>query len=141
MKELFKNASESFKSKNKHLGLLPHEKRLLAKLKRMPRGILNDHETTTERQISDPKPEPALRHEPLGTAQRKKTNPSRCVLRITSYRCRLLDVDNLCPKYFIDALRYCRAIRGDAPTDIELQIRQEKVAHKCQQMTLIEVEI
>ena len=66
---------------------------------------------------------------------------SRVTLTITSFRCRLLDVDNLAGgcKFLIDALRYNRVIDGDSPDHIELIIRQVKVDHRCDELTEVEI--
>ncbi len=76
---------------------------------------------------SSPKPEQIVCHEPLGSNQRKKENSGRCKISIVSYRKRLLDPDNCCPKYFIDEMRYCGVIHNDSPADIVLEYRQERV--------------
>jgi hypothetical protein len=64
---------------------------------------------------------------------------ARLVVRIVSLRRRLLDPDNLCPKYFIDGLRYSGLIPGDRPQDIILEVRQEKVSSKENERTEIEI--
>lgn len=69
----------------------------------------------------------------------KEENPTRHVVGVRSFRTRLCDPDNLCPKYFIDALRYAGAIPDDRPQDIELHISQTKVSSKSQERTEIEV--
>lgn len=75
---------------------------------------------------SHPKPEQVVRDEPLAEEERETKNPARVAVLITSYRKRLLDPDNLCPKHFIDGLRYAGIIPNDRPQDITLQVRQEK---------------
>lgn len=87
-----------------------------------------------------PKPQRAVRDEPLGKAGREKENPSRFRVRIVSLRCRLIDPDNLCPKYFIDCLRYAEMLRDDRAQDIILEVSQQKVATKEEEHTLIEIE-
>lgn len=71
----------------------------------------------------------------------QERSPGRPRLRvtITSYRCRLLDADNLCPKFLIDALRYKGKIPDDSPDHIILELRQEKIATKTQEGTLVEI--
>ncbi len=102
-----------------------------------PRGSQDFLAINGESQDSELKP--TVRDEPLATPEGKEENSKRRVLRYTSYRCRLTDPDNICPKYFTDALRYCGAIPDDTLQDIELQIRQKKVAHRSQEKTLIEI--
>jgi len=83
--------------------------------------------------------EPAVRHESMATEKREAINPGRIQIRIVSYRRRLLDPDNLCPKYFIDCLRYSNLITDDREQDIELQTRQVKVKAKSDERTEIEL--
>ena len=78
-------------------------------------------------------------HEPLATAQAETGDTSRCLVRVTSYRTRLLDEDNLVAKYHVDALRYAGVLASDAPQHTHIECRQVKV-HKGQpEGTLIEV--
>lgn len=63
----------------------------------------------------------------------------RVQVSVTSYRRRLADPDNLCPKYFIDCLRYSGLIRNDREQDIELRVRQKKVSKQEEQRTEIEL--
>jgi hypothetical protein len=84
--------------------------------------------------------EQSLRHEQVAKVKGKKADPRRCVLRITSHRTRLLDTDNLCPKYFIDALRIAGVIEDDTAEHIDLQLSQEKVARRSEEKTVIEIE-
>jgi len=65
----------------------------------------------------------------------------RFSVRITSYRVRLLDPDNLCGKYFVDCLRYSGIIPDDTATVVDYSIRQEKVRTKAEEATLIEVSV
>jgi len=75
----------------------------------------------------DPEPQQTVRHDSLGPKQRKKADSKRYKVCIVSYRKRLIDPDNLCPKYFIDALRYCGVIQDDTAKHIAVEISQEKV--------------
>ena len=80
----------------------------------------------------DPYPLPELeRHlspRPLATHEGEEADSSRIHLRIVSIRKRLLDPDNLSPKWIIDCLRYSKIIRGDEPDKITLQVEQRKCA-------------
>ena len=87
-----------------------------------------------------PEPKRAVRHEQVAKAEREKAHPRRCVLRITSHRTRLLDTDNLCPKYFIDALRIAGVIEDDTAEHLDLQLSQERVERRSQERTEIEIE-
>lgn len=88
---------------------------------------------------SSAKPEQAVCHEPVAEAVRENADAARVSIRITSYRRRLLDPDNLCPKYFIDCLRYAGLIKNDREQDIELTVRQSKVKTKQEERTEIDL--
>jgi hypothetical protein len=75
----------------------------------------------------------------VGEEAREAGDATRFSVRVTSYRRRLIDPDNLCPKFFIDCLRYCGAIPDDRAQDITLEVRQEKVKRKQDERTEIEV--
>lgn len=66
-------------------------------------------------------------------------HPNSVHVIIVSYRRRLLDPDNLCPKYFIDCLRYAGIIKNDTPDDIHLHVGQRKVKTKQEERTEIEI--
>lgn len=91
-------------------------------------------------QASGAKPEQAVRHGPVVKAEGKEKNSACFSVRVTSYRSRLLDPDNLCPKYFIDCLRYAGLIKDDRSQDIVLEVSQQKVATKEEEHTRIEIE-
>jgi hypothetical protein len=86
-----------------------------------------------------PKPEPPVRHEPVAEKAREAGDTSRFHVRVVSFRRKLCDPDNLCPKYFIDCLRYAEIIPDDRPQDITLEVRQEKVKRKEDERTDIEI--
>jgi hypothetical protein len=88
--------------------------------------------------IPCPKPEQTIRHESVAEEERKATHTSRIQVSIISRRCRLLDPDNLCGKYFLDCLRYAGLIPNDRAQDIEFKIRQIKVQKKYQEYTQID---
>tara|TARA_R100000808_G_scaffold2016_1_gene8523 strand:+ start:914 stop:1306 length:393 start_codon:yes stop_codon:yes gene_type:complete len=90
-------------------------------------------------QIQATQPERPVRDESLAAQKGEAGGTGRIRVRITSRRNRLVDPDNLCPKYFIDALRYCKALPDDREADIDLSCRQEKVP-RAKEETLIEVE-
>ena len=72
-------------------------------------------------------PQCAVRNEPLAAKKRKTRHPGRRLVRVTSFRIRSVDPDNLCAKWFIDALRYAGILYDDTAEDIDYQISQEKV--------------
>lgn len=88
--------------------------------------------------LPSPKLEPIVCHEPVEEAKGKKVDSGRVRIRVTSFRTRLCDPDNLCPKYFIDCLRYSGLIQNDTPDLITLEVSQEKVK-KNQERTEIEI--
>jgi len=75
------------------------------------------------------KPQYVVRHDVAAASppQAKDSSIRRCIVEIVSFRKRLLDIDNLCPKFHVDALRYLGLIPGDSPDLIDLRVRQEKV--------------
>lgn len=91
-------------------------------------------------QASCPEPQRPVRHEPLATPARKESHLGRVIVRVKSFRCRLLDPDNLCPKYLIDGLRHAGLIRDDSPQDIILEVSQERVATRKEECTQIQIE-
>ena len=83
--------------------------------------------------------EQALFHESLGSAERKTYYTGKVFVRITSFRTRLLDQDNLCAKYFLDACRYSKLIPDDNPEAIDYEIIQYKIKGKENEETHIEL--
>lgn len=81
----------------------------------------------------------AVRHGTLGEGEGKKGYSGRVLVRVTSYRRRLLDPDNLIPKYFLDCFRYAGVLRDDRADEIELISTQSKVRKKEDERTEIEV--
>lgn len=75
----------------------------------------------------------------MAAQAREARYAKRILVSVVSFRIRLCDVDNLCPKYFIDCLRYAEIIPDDNPEAIDLQVKQVKVAHKSEERTEIEV--
>jgi hypothetical protein len=63
----------------------------------------------------------------------------RFLVKIKSYRKRLLDEDNLCCKYIVDLLRYAGIISSDAPGTAKIEVSQEKVGPKEPERIRIEV--
>lgn len=75
----------------------------------------------------------------LAAPQAKTSDSGRYLVRVVSYRTRLLDQDNLAEKYHVDACRYAGLIPSDAPDRTTIQVSQEKVATKEQQRTEIQI--
>ena len=82
-------------------------------------------------------PQPALRNESVAAAPRKAGDAGRVRVRVVSYRARLCDPDNLCPKYFIDCLRYAGLIADDSPECITLEVRQVRCARADERTELV----
>lgn len=87
---------------------------------------------------------PTLCDESVAAAKRKAVDATGLhvrIVRITSYRRRLLDPDNLAGgvKYFLDCCKYCGLISDDAPDEITLEVRQEQVKSKTAERTEIEI--
>ena len=89
-------------------------------------------------EIQDTKFKLSFRDGTLAEGEREKQDSKRVLVRITSHRERLIDPDNLCPKYFIDCLRYAGIIADDSAAHIELSVSQRKCA-KGQEETVIEI--
>lgn len=79
------------------------------------------------------KPNPE--HEPLAAPARKVADPVRRFVRVTSYRCRLVDRDALWVKYVIDALRYAGVLFEDTPHWLEIEVHQTQVSDKRNERT------
>jgi hypothetical protein len=77
--------------------------------------------------------------EPLAAGKAQEEGAGRVHLCIVSVRKRLLDPDNISPKWLIDCLRYCHAIRGDEPDKITLETTQRKTAKGEEEHTLITI--
>lgn len=63
----------------------------------------------------------------------------RRVVRITSFRCRLLDERNLFDKHFVDALRYAGVLFDDSPAWCQVEVTQRQVGSRDHERTEIEV--
>ena len=87
-----------------------------------------------------PKPAPAAtvverrpRARALGKKKDDGSNTVRFLVRVTSFRVRLLDEDNLCEKYHVDCCRYAGVLPDDTPEQTRIEVRQEKVRSKEQE--------
>lgn len=95
---------------------------------------------TPHAEAPDPVVERDLRPRSLAARKAKGINPGRFLIRVTSFRRRLLDEDNLCEKYVVDCCRYAQLLPGDAPGTTRIETRQEKVRSKEHERTEIEIE-
>lgn len=83
-----------------------------------------------------PKRSPSAR--PLAAGQAQDGNSAFRVVRVTSFRSRLIDSDNLVPKWHVDALRYAGVLPSDAPDKARIETQQIKCA-KGEERTEIEI--
>lgn len=94
--------------------------------------------------LADTRTPPELERAPVDAAlaapQTKAVDSARCFVRVTSVRKRLLDPDNLSPKYHIDALRYAQVISGDSPDKITLKVEQRKAKKGEAEFTEIQID-
>jgi Holliday junction resolvase RusA-like endonuclease len=97
------------------------------------------YDDTAKFELQSSKSEQAFRDERVATGSGETEGPVRTIVRIRSFRTRLCDPDNICPKYLIDALRYAGAINDDREKDICLQVTQHKVAHLKEERTEVEI--
>lgn len=113
----------------------------MAEVEAHNRRVLKQYGSAPDRLPSSPEPEQAVCHESVGPPPGKESHPGRCIVRITSFRRKLLDPDNLAGgvKYFVDALRYEKIIQNDRLEDIELHTSQVQVSHRRDERTEIEV--
>jgi hypothetical protein len=89
------------------------------------------------RSIAAPKRGPG--NGPLAAPQAQKAATGKLHVRITSRRVRLADPDGLFGKYLLDCCRYAGWLIDDSAEHISYETRQEKVAKKEAEETLIEI--
>lgn len=90
------------------------------------------------RQTPASKPKCAIQYAALAKEEGKGKDARRIIVRITDYRCRLLDPDDICPKYHIDACRYAQLLYGDSEKEINYERpRQIQVETKEEEKTEI----
>jgi hypothetical protein len=75
----------------------------------------------------------------LEPAQIKKRNSKRFLVRVTSFRRRLLDEDNLAEKYHVDCCRYAGLIYQDCPGQAKIEVSQQKVGQKEPEFVKVEI--
>jgi Holliday junction resolvase RusA-like endonuclease len=69
----------------------------------------------------------------------KERDTRRFLVRVVSYRRKLIDVDNLCEKYVVDCCRYAGVLPDDGPAQTQIEVRQEKVGNESEEKTVVEV--
>jgi hypothetical protein len=92
-------------------------------------------------QIFAPQREPDQGATLDGEAQRKAKSDARPLVSIILHRCRLLDKENAygATKILTDCLCQVGLISGDSEAEIDLQVTQEKVAHRNDQRTEVRI--
>jgi len=80
-----------------------------------------------------------MRDGALGAGEAQGGHTGKFLVRVTSFRVRLLDEDNLCEKYHVDCCRYAGIIPGDDPGKAKIETGQVKVRSKSEERVLIEV--
>jgi hypothetical protein len=103
--------------------------------------LLRQREAAARRKASSPVVERPACHEPLEAVQAQAPDTGRILVRVTSFRRRLLDEDNLAEKYFVDCCRYAGLLASDAPDKTRIEVRQVKARSKEEEETVIEIEI
>jgi len=73
----------------------------------------------------------------LAEAKGETRNPAKFLVRIISYRRRLLDEDNLAEKYHVDSLRYASLLPDDSPLLVSIKPEQVKVKTEEEERTEI----
>lgn len=92
-----------------------------------------------------PNPGPAaelerpIRDGALGPLQLQKGTGQGFLVRVTSFRTRLLDEDNLCEKYHVDLCRYAGMLPGDSPATTRIEVRQKKTGKGEPEKVQIEI--
>jgi hypothetical protein len=113
----------------------------------MPRLSLDDlperYRAQVLNQIAGGGPAPQLerasRHGALGSRKGEKADTGKFLVRVTSFRRRLLDEDNLAEKYHVDCCRYAGLLPSDAPQKAKIEVAQQKVGMKEDEYTLVEI--
>lgn len=75
----------------------------------------------------------------MGTAEVERDYSGDFLVRVTSVRRRLLDDDNLCEKYLVDALRYSGLLPGDSPRTTRIETGQRQAKEGEDEHTLVEI--
>ena len=78
-------------------------------------------------------------HGTLGAPQIQAKTGRRVLVRVTSFRRRLLDEDNLCEKYHVDLCRYAGILPSDQANKAKIEVLQEKIKGKELEFTRIEI--
>lgn len=75
----------------------------------------------------------------LGALPVQKATGGLFLVRVTAFRCRLLDEDNLAEKYHVDLCRYAGVLPSDAAGKAKITTSQEKVRTEAEERVEIVV--
>lgn len=89
--------------------------------------------------LPSPEPKQAVLNVSIEPSRGKAAYTGRVTIRIESFRKRLIDPDNLCPKYMVDGLRYANIISGDSAAEVEIVTTQTRVSSKEEERTEITI--
>jgi hypothetical protein len=78
-------------------------------------------------------------NEPLAKAARAGLDPKRRLVRIKSFRLRVVDERNLFDKFFVDSLVYAGILFDDSPRWVKVEVEQVQCDSGHQERTEIEV--
>jgi hypothetical protein len=78
-------------------------------------------------------------HAPLEAKEVQGPTGQRFLVRVVSYRKRLLDEDNLCEKYHVDLCRYAGCLFGDEAGTTKIETSQVKVGKGEEEKVRIEI--
>lgn len=87
-----------------------------------------------------PKLERPAINEPLAENQAQKRDSRKCQVSVVSVRKRLIDTDNLSPKYHVDALRYSGCLHVDSADKTTITAAQIKCQKGQEEHVIISIE-
>lgn len=109
--------------------------------KRLNPALFSDVSIKADNQASTPKLECSAEPKPLAARKAKKADRRFFFIRVTSFRRRLLDEDNLCEKFHVDLCRYVGVLPDDSAAKARIVTTQEKVSRAEEERTEIEIDI
>ena len=69
----------------------------------------------------------------------QEANTERVIVRVLTVRKRLLDEDNLCEKFLVDAMRYCGFLADDRASTTKIEVSQRKCEAGEEEHVVIEI--
>lgn len=149
LREMFPHASEAFILSNSCKGPVfrpvpPVRVPAPAEFKKTPQRpkkcpSTHDAKNDVRSELPGAKLESPVRPALAGTAEGKEKDAGRVRIVITSVRRRLIDPDNLVPKYFVDCCRYAGLIAGDSADQVEVTTTQRKPVKGEEEHTIIDL--